>query len=131
LQTHLCKDYARLGNQLEFWHRTLGILDYGTIHVVHYVDPLINIHSLIICDGFEIDILTMKVQGIVAGDLLIIELECKFLDHKLMTNVIGVIYPQYWFRLNCESTFLTHMSLIKWYYNTLTKHFAHGFLNHF
>jgi hypothetical protein len=62
IQTHLYKDCARSGNQLECWHRTLGILNYGTIHVVHYVDPLINIHSLIICDGFEVDILTMKVQ---------------------------------------------------------------------
>ncbi len=105
LQTYFCKDCARLGNQLECWHITLGILDYGTIHVVHYVDPLINIHSLIICDDFEVDILTMKVQCIVAYDLLVIELECKFLDHELMTNVLGVIYPQYWLWLNCESTF--------------------------
>jgi hypothetical protein len=93
------------GDSNTFFQSTNLILDYGTIHVVHYVDPLINIHPLIICDRFEVDILTMKVQGIVACDLLIIELECKFLDHKLMTNVIGVIYPQYWFRLNCESTF--------------------------
>jgi len=83
---------------LEFW-----IMEQS--HMVHYVDPLINIHSLIICEGFEVNILGMKAQCIVACDLLVIESECKFLDHELMMNVLGVIYPQYWLQLNCESTF--------------------------
>jgi hypothetical protein len=38
---------------LEFW-----IMEQS--HMVHYVDPLINIHSLIICEGFEVNILGMK-----------------------------------------------------------------------
>jgi hypothetical protein len=84
-------------------HLKFSIMEQS--HMVHYVDPLVNIHSLIICEGFEVDILVMKGHCIVACDLLVIELECKFLDHELMMNVIGVIYPQYWLQLNCESTF--------------------------
>jgi hypothetical protein len=37
----------------------------------------------------------MKAQCVVACDLLVIELECKFLNHELM-DIFGVIYPQYW-----------------------------------
>jgi hypothetical protein len=54
----------------------------------------------------------------IACDLLVMDLECRFLDHELM-NVLGVIYPQHWLKPNCESTFVSHLSLIKRHYFTL------------
>jgi hypothetical protein len=43
--------------------------------MVHYVDSLINIHYAVIREGFDQIITFMKVQCIVACDLLVIELE--------------------------------------------------------
>jgi hypothetical protein len=60
--------------------------------MVHYVDFLIGIHSTIIWEGFDQAITSMKVQCTIAHDLLVIELEWKFLDHELI-NALGIIYP--------------------------------------
>jgi len=43
--------------------------------MVHFVDPLICIHSLVTCEGFEVVILTMKAQCTIVCDLLVIELQ--------------------------------------------------------
>jgi hypothetical protein len=62
--------------------------------MVHYVDFLINIHSVVIWEGFDQVITSMKVQCVVVCDLLVIELERRFSYHELM-NAFGIIYPQY------------------------------------
>jgi hypothetical protein len=62
--------------------------------MVHFVDPLMA-SNLVTCEGFEVIILIVKAQCTIACDLLIMDLECRFLDHELM-NILGVIYPQYW-----------------------------------
>jgi hypothetical protein len=54
-----------------------------------------GIQSLVICEGFEVVILIVKVQCTIACDLLVMDLECRILDDELM-NVFGVIYPKYW-----------------------------------
>jgi hypothetical protein len=48
-------------------------------------------------------------------DLLMFELEWRFLNHELM-NAFKIIYSQYWLQLDCESTFVDHLALIKWHY---------------
>jgi hypothetical protein len=74
-------------------HLTFCII--GQFHMVHFVDSLINIHSIVSPKGFHQTIRTIKVPCIVAYDLVVFELEQRFLDHKLM-NDLGIIYPQYW-----------------------------------
>jgi hypothetical protein len=59
--------------------------------MVHYVDFLIGIHSTVTWEGFDQIITFVKAQCIVARDLLVIELERRFLDHELM-NAFGIIY---------------------------------------
>jgi hypothetical protein len=61
--------------------------------MVHFVDHLISIHSLVTLEGFEVVILIVKNHCTISYDLLIIELKHRFLDHELM-NVFMVIYPQ-------------------------------------
>jgi len=39
----------------------------------------------------------------------------KVSNHELK-NALGIIYPQYWLQLDCESTFVNHLSLIKQHY---------------
>ncbi len=59
----------------------------------------------------------MKAQctSIATCDLLVIELKQRFLDHELM-NALSIIYPQYCLQLDCKSTFVDHLSLIKRHY---------------
>ncbi len=59
--------------------------------MVHYVDFLIGIHSIVTSEGFDQIITFVKAQYIVARDLLVIELEWRFLNHELM-NALGIIY---------------------------------------
>jgi hypothetical protein len=33
-------------------------------------------------------------------------------------NALGVIYPQYWLQLDCESTFAIHLNMIEQHYCT-------------
>jgi hypothetical protein len=61
--------------------------------MVHFVDHLINIHSIVTLEGFEVVILIVKNHYTISYDLLIIELKHRFLDHEPM-NVFMVIYPQ-------------------------------------
>ncbi len=63
-------------------------------HMVHFVDLLIGVHFTIIHDSFETIIKTIKAQYIVAYALIIIELECRFLNHELM-DAFQNNYPQY------------------------------------
>jgi hypothetical protein len=65
-------------------------------------------------------------------DLLMFELEWRFLNHGLM-NDFGIIYSQYWLQLDCESTFVDHLALIKWHYCISKKLvlMANGFPGHF
>ncbi len=63
----------------------------GQFHMVHYVDSLTSIHFAIIWEGFDQAITFVKVQCTVICDLLVIELERRFLDHELM-NALGIIY---------------------------------------
>ncbi len=53
----------------------------GQSHMVHFVDHLINIHSLVILEGFEVVILVVKTNYNISCDLLIIELKHRFLEH--------------------------------------------------
>jgi hypothetical protein len=62
--------------------------------MVHFVDHLTSIHSLVTLKGFEVVILVMKTHCAISCDLLIIELKHRFLDHEWM-NVFMVIYPRY------------------------------------
>ncbi len=62
----------------------------------------------------------MKVQCTIACDLLVRELEGKFLNHELM-NVLGIIYSQYWLQTNSEFTFVDHLALIKQHYGIKKK----------
>jgi hypothetical protein len=73
-------------------HLTFHIIRYS--HMVHYVDYLNGIHFAIIWKGFDQTITSMKVQCIVAYDLLVIELKWRFIDHELM-DALGIIHPQY------------------------------------
>jgi hypothetical protein len=60
--------------------------------MAHYVDFVILMHSAFTQKGFD---QVINVQCIVACDVLVLELEHKFLDSELM-NALGIIYPQYW-----------------------------------
>jgi hypothetical protein len=80
--------------------------------MVHFVIALMNEHSPIILEHFDQVIKVVKVHYIVTCVLLVLELEWRFLDHKLM-NVLGIIHPQYWLELDCESTFVDYFALIK------------------
>ncbi len=62
----------------------------------------------------------MKAQCTIACDLLVRELEGKFLNHELM-NVLGIIFSQYWLQPNNEFTFVDHLALIKQHYYILKK----------
>lgn len=62
--------------------------------MVHFVDLLTVVHFTITHDGFETIIKTIKAQYIVVYALIIIELECRFLDHELM-DAFQNIYPRY------------------------------------
>jgi hypothetical protein len=84
----------------------------GQSQMVQSVDYLIDIHFPIIWEVFYQYITPMKVQCTIAYDLLVIKLERRFPNHELK-NVLGIIYPQYWLQLDCESTFVDHLSLIK------------------
>jgi len=74
----------------------------------------------------------VKAQCTIACDLLVCELEGKFLNHELM-NVLGIIYSQYWLQPNSEFTFVDHLALIKQHYSISEKLvlMASGFLNTF
>jgi hypothetical protein len=61
-------------------------------HIIHCVDFLISIHSVVTWEGFNQVITFMKTQCIISYDLLVIELMRRFLNHELM-NVLGIIYP--------------------------------------
>jgi hypothetical protein len=61
-------------------------------HMVHFVDSLISIYSTITQKSFH---QTINIQCIVAYDLVVLELEQRFLDHELMDD-LGIIYPRYW-----------------------------------
>jgi len=63
----------------------------GQFQMVHCVDSLSGIHFVVTREGFDQIITFVKVQCIIACDLLVIELERRFLDHELM-NVLGIIY---------------------------------------
>jgi hypothetical protein len=63
----------------------------GQFQMVHCVDSLSGIHFVVTWEGFDQIITFVKVQCIIACDLLVIELERRFLDHELM-NVLGIIY---------------------------------------
>lgn len=89
----------------------------GQSYLVHFVDPLIGLHSTITRDGFEIVIKVVKAQCTTAFNLLVTKLEQRFPNHGLM-NALGIIYPQYWLQLDCESTFAIHLSVIKQHYYT-------------
>jgi len=52
--------------------------------MVQFVDLITSVHFIITHDGFEAIIKIIKAQYIVAYALIIIELECRFLDHELM-----------------------------------------------
>jgi hypothetical protein len=67
----------------------------GQSHMLHYIVNLTSEHSLVIWEGFDQAIKVVKVQYIITCDLLVLELERRFPNHKLM-NVLGIIYPQYW-----------------------------------
>jgi hypothetical protein len=58
------------------------------------VDPLTGVHFTITHDGFEAIIKTIKAQYTIAYALMIIKLECRFLDHELM-DTLQILYPQY------------------------------------
>ncbi len=75
----------------------------GQSHMVCFFDYLINIHSIIIQEGFDQVIRGVKVQCTIACDLLVFELEGKFLNHELI-NVLRIIYSQYWLQPNSEFT---------------------------
>jgi hypothetical protein len=83
--------------------------------MVHYVDSLIGIHSIVTWGGFDQVITSMKARCIVVCDLLVTKLKQRFPIHELM-NVFGIIYPQYWLQPNHESTFVDHLSIIKRHY---------------
>ncbi len=89
----------------------------GQSHLIHYVNPLIGLHSRITRDGFEVVIKVVKAQCTTTFDLLVIELEQRFPNHELV-NAFGVIYPQYQLQANCESTFAIHQNVIKQHYYT-------------
>jgi len=63
--------------------------------MVHFVDSLINIRSIVTPKGFHQTIRTTKVPCILAYDLVVLELEQRFIDQELM-NDLEIIYPQYW-----------------------------------
>jgi hypothetical protein len=73
-------------------HLTFCII--GQSHMVHFVDSLISTHSTVIPKGFHQTIRSINVPYIVVYDLVVHELEQRFLDHELM-NDLGIIYPQY------------------------------------
>jgi hypothetical protein len=62
--------------------------------MVHFVVILTSEHPPITWQHFDQTIKVVKVQCIATSDLLVLELEWRFLDHELM-NVLGIIYPQY------------------------------------
>jgi len=93
--------------------------------MVHFVIALINEHSLIILEHFDQVIIVVKVHYIATCVLLVLELEWRFLDHELI-NVLGIIYPQYWLQLGCESTFVDHFALIKQHCCTTKKVSTNG-----
>jgi hypothetical protein len=47
-------------------------------------------------------------QCTIGCDLLVFELEGKFLNHKLI-NVLGIIYSQYWLQPNSEFIFVDNL----------------------
>jgi hypothetical protein len=63
-------------------------------HMVHFVVNLTSKHFLLTRKHFDQAIRVVKVQCTTTCDLLVLELEHRFLDHELM-NVLGIIYPQY------------------------------------
>jgi hypothetical protein len=71
-------------------HLTFCVI--GQFHMVHFVDSLISIHSTITPKDFHQTIRTIKVPCIVVYDLVVLELEQRFLDHMLM-NDLGIIHP--------------------------------------
>ncbi len=97
----------------------LSVHIMGQSHLVHSVDPLIGFHFAITRDGFEITIKVVKTQCTTIFDLLVTKLEQRFPNHELM-NALGVIYPQYWLQLDCESTFTIHLNVIKQLYTQAT-----------
>jgi hypothetical protein len=91
--------------------------------MAHFVTTLTSEHSLVTQEHFDQVIKVVKVvkvHYIVTCVLLALELEWTFLDHDLM-NILGIIYPQYWLQLDCESTFVDHSALIKHHYCTTKK----------
>jgi hypothetical protein len=66
----------------------------GQSHMVHYVDLLTNLHSPITHGDVETTNIVVKAWCTTTCDLLVIELECMFLDHELMI-ILGIIYQQY------------------------------------
>jgi hypothetical protein len=79
----------------------------GQSHIVHFVHLLIVFQFPITHDA---TIIIMKAQCITKSDLFT-KLKCKFLNREL-TNALRIIYWQYWLPPDCESTFVTQLSLI-------------------
>jgi hypothetical protein len=63
--------------------------------MAHYVNFVVLMHFAFTRKGFDQVFKICKFQCIVTCDVLVLELEHKFLDYELM-NALGIIYPQYW-----------------------------------
>ncbi len=57
----------------------------------------------------------MKGQRCAVVNMLIIELDQRFVDFKLMIN-LGIVYPQFWMELDEDLSFFLHMVVIKKHY---------------
>jgi hypothetical protein len=62
---------------------------------------------------FKVVLLLCNVD-VLAGVIktLIQKLEIRFLAHGV-TNVLGIVYPQYWLQENYETSFPKHLAIIK------------------
>lgn len=111
IQTHLPKlqtfknslillqiELLRLGNWFKWWHRTLGLPNYGIISQIHSIDPLAGFHSPITHDDFEIIIIVVKAQCITTCDLLVID-ECSWghlLKILVTTRFLSSLWRDIW-----------------------------------
>ncbi len=62
---------------------------------------------------FKIVLLLCNVDALVGvAETLIQELETRFPTHGVM-DAFGIVYPQYWLQVDCETSFPKHLAVIK------------------
>jgi hypothetical protein len=63
-------------------------------------------------EDFDAVVTSVKGQCITAADLLISQLDKRFLNYEIM-EALGVVFSQYWLQGKCDEMFPVHMQVIK------------------